>query len=142
MFIAARLLGLLLALAPLAAAMDPALIELIMPDAQVVVGIDFSRLRSSPMGDVLRTGMQTGMRQAGGGDLQKMLDQIGLDPLRDIQEILIASTGTGKNPPTLVAIRGSARLRALIESSLARSKKPSNALTTIGDVILTGDAAQ
>ena len=141
--ISVRVVGVLLALAPLAAATDPALLELIMPDARIVVGMDFTRLRTSPMGEALRTGIQTGMRQAdGAGDLQKLLGQLPFDPLQDIQEILFASTGAGKNPPALVIVRGNARLRALIESPGIHTKTGANALVMVGDLLVTGDAAQ
>ena len=44
-----RLLAGLLFLTPLAGAADPALLDFIMPDARVVVGIDVAHIRSSPL---------------------------------------------------------------------------------------------
>jgi hypothetical protein len=36
-------------LAPLAGAADPALLEFLMPDARLVVGIDIAHMRESPL---------------------------------------------------------------------------------------------
>jgi len=138
-----RRIGLLLALAPLAGATDPALVEMVMPDAHVVFGMSFARIRSSPMGELFRTGMQTGMRQAtGGAELQNLFMQIGFNPFEDIRELLVASTGAGKNPPTIVAMRGSPRLRQLMESQGMKSKTGADGVVMFGDLLVTGDAAQ
>jgi hypothetical protein len=138
-----RRIGLLLALAPLGGAADRGLLELIMPDAHVAFGLSLARLRSSPMGDVLRAGMQNGMRRASGGaELQNLFGQIGFNPFEDIQELIVATNGTGKNPPTLVVMRGSDRLRQLIEMKNSQSKRGSTAFAAFGDVLVTGDAAE
>lgn len=137
------MLVLVLAMASATAATDPRLLEVAMPDAKVVFGMNFSRLRTSPMGDIFRTAMQAGMQQAqGGAELQNIFAQIGFNPFEDILELLVATTGTGKNPPTIVAMRGSPRLRALIESEGMRSKTGSSGLAVFGDVFIMGDEAQ
>jgi hypothetical protein len=116
--IARKLLTGLLLVAPFAGAADPALLDLIMPDARVVVGIDVARIRASPLSASFSDGMQNA-----NPELQKLLDAAGFNPMRDLQEILFASPAAGQNPPALLVARGNfdaARLRSFAE--LAGSK--------------------
>src|SRR6478752_10353015 len=86
-----------------------------MPDARVVVGIDLAHIRSSPLSATFTKGVQ-----GANPELQKLMETAGFDPLRDLQEILFASPGIGKNPPALLVARGSfdvAKLRAFAESA-------------------------
>ena len=139
----ARGIGLLLVTAGWACAADPGLVELIMPDAHLVIGMDFARIRTSAVGEMFRTGLQAGMQQAGAGaELQGVFAQLGFNPFDEIQELVVATTGAGKNPPTLVAMRGSARLRQLMESQVMRSRPGAPGLTSIGDILVGGDEAQ
>src|SRR5437763_16952581 len=91
-----KLLAGLLLLTPLARAADPALLDFIMPDARVVVGIDIAHIRSSPLNASFSNGVQNA-----NPEIQKLMDAAGFDPMRDLQEILFASPGIGKNPPAL-----------------------------------------
>ena len=143
MSLVAKLIGAVVALAPMAGATDPRLLELVMPDAHIVFGFDLTRVRTSPMGEMFRAGMQTGMQQATGGkELQALFGQMGFNPFEDIQELIVATTGAGKNPPTLVAMRGSGRLRSLMESQGMKSKTGADSTAVFGDVLVAGDAAQ
>src|SRR5690242_12029601 len=102
-------------LAPLAAAADPALLDFIMPDARLVVGVDIAHMRSSPLNASFSSGVQSA-----NPELQKLMDAAGFDPMRDLQELVFASPGIGKNPPALLVARGSfdtAKLRAFAESA-------------------------
>ena len=122
-----------------------------MPEAGVVFGMDFSRVRSSPTGQLLRQGMQAGMKSGGGADLQKLLATTGFDPFQDIQEILVATTGTGKNPPTLFVARlASNGLQALMQSRSgppatswhgARIMPGKSPTAFVDDLFLAGDLA-
>ena len=145
-----RLIPALLAVVSIVPAADPALLDLIMPDARVVFGMDFSRLQSSPMAEGIRRGMQAGMQAGGGAQFQKLLGGIGFDPFRDIHEILVATTGTGKNPPALFIVRGAPNVQKLLQSGGgpatewhgARILAGKNPFALLDDLILGGDLTQ
>jgi hypothetical protein len=145
-----RLFPALLAVASVAPAADPALLDLIMPDTRVVFGMDFSRLQSSPIAEGLRRGLQAGMQAGGGVQFQKLLGGIGFDPFRDIHEILVATTGTGKNPPALFILQAAPNVHALLQSASgpatawhgARILSGKNPVALLDDLILAGDLTQ
>ncbi len=99
---AATFLAVLLTLAPLANAADSALIDLVMPDAKVVFGANVSRILASPLGKSFTTGKES---QAGAA-LAGFTAATGFNLARDLEEILVATTGGPKNAPTLVVLRG------------------------------------
>src|SRR5689334_7921798 len=110
-----KLLTGLALLAPLAGAADPALLDFIMPDARLVIGIDVAHMRESPLHASFNNGIQNA-----NPELRKLMDAAGFDPLRDLQEVLFASPGIGKNPPALLVARGNfdtTKLRAFALSS-------------------------
>jgi hypothetical protein len=92
----------------LASAADPAMLELIMPDARVVMEINLDRIASSPIGQAMSPQVK--------GELSALLptgqDQPGLGGLewsRYAQEVVFAGgapTGQGKPAPALVIVRG------------------------------------
>jgi hypothetical protein len=145
------LTGVLL-LTPLAGAADPALLDFIMPDARVVVGMDIAHMRSSPLNTSV-----TNSVQSANPELKKLMEAAGFDPMRDLQEILFASPGIGKNPPALLVARGSfdvAKLRAFAESAgskitdfggvpiLSDPEKDSGAFALLDNIILAGNPEQ
>lgn len=80
---------------------DATLVDLLPSDTQVVLGIHVRALVDSELGRNLTTELKG---QA--ADWQKLIAASGFDPLHDLDEVLIASTGAGKNAPTLVVARG------------------------------------
>lgn len=85
---------------------DPALLNLVMPEARVVAGIDVERARDSFLGRKIIAEMDP----AKSADFGKFLTATGFDPRRDLREILFAASDakvTGKNSPGLVLLRGS-----------------------------------
>src|SRR5580698_10355393 len=92
----------------LASAADPAMLELIMPDARVVMEINLDRIASSPIGQAMSPQVK--------GELSALLptgqDQPGLGGIewsRYAQEVVFAGgapTGQGKPAPALVIVRG------------------------------------
>lgn len=91
----------LLALAPLASAADSALLDLVMPDAKVVFGANVSRILASPLGKNF-----TGKEPRVGAALAGFAAATGFNLTRDLEEILVATTGQPKDAPTLVVLRG------------------------------------
>lgn len=83
------------------AAADTALLNLIMPDARTVAGIDVERAKSSALGQFMLSQMQHENQ-----DLDKFSLMSGFDPRRDLREIVVASTAgpdTGRDHGLVVA---------------------------------------
>ncbi|MBM3796664.1 MAG: hypothetical protein FJW31_22000 [Acidobacteria bacterium] len=108
-----------LSAATLFGAADASMVDLIMPDAKILIGVDFERARNSPFG-------QFALRQLPGGDeagLDKLADLTGFDPRRDLHELLIATSDavvrSGKSAdPTqnaVVVLRGAFNPAKLLE---------------------------
>ena len=83
------------------AAVDAGLLDLVMPDAKVVSGIHVDHTKATPFGRYVLSRMQSDDQ-----GLQKFMDQTGFDPRRDLNEILVASTGTEGNSQTLIVGQG------------------------------------
>jgi hypothetical protein len=97
----------LIAAAGMAPAADPALLNLLMPEAKLVIGINVEQAKSTPFGQSVLARLQK--EDAG---FARFVVATGFDPRRDLREIVIGSTG---NRPEggLVVARGffnSARL--------------------------------
>jgi hypothetical protein len=90
----------------LAAAADPAMLDLIMPDARFVVDINVARLVSSPIGQAMSAQMKNEV-QSLHPDWQQTMMGLSIDWTRFAQEVVIAGTGgAGKDAPALVIVRG------------------------------------
>jgi len=87
--------------APLLRAADSTLLDLMMPGTKVVIGVRLGALVNSPLAKSIADQVQSGNTQ-----WHQLIGAVGFDPLHDVDEVLIASTGQGKNPPTLIMARG------------------------------------
>ena len=85
-----------------ACAADSSLLNLVMPDARVLVGVNVERILSSQIGKEISSQIQGRVPE-----LQQILQKTGFDPTKDLQELLIAATGKGQNGPALFLVRGS-----------------------------------
>src|SRR5258708_17115707 len=81
-----KLLLVIIMAASLSPAADQSLLNMVMPEAKVLVGVDVDHARDSVFGRMVLS--QIGQEDAA---LAKMTDATGFDPRRDIHEILIAS---------------------------------------------------
>jgi hypothetical protein len=74
-------------------AADPRLVNMVMPEAKVIAGINVDSARNSPFGSFL-------IRQTAGnaGDLQKFVEITGFNPQTDLNEILMATLGSEEKP--------------------------------------------
>jgi hypothetical protein len=89
--------------AALAAAADPALLKLVMPEARVISGFNVSQVMASPLGQFLLSQLPPDA-----ADFQKFVTMTGFDPRRDLQEVLIAASASPRPERTgLVLVRGS-----------------------------------
>jgi hypothetical protein len=94
------LLALLIAIVPALAA-DPDLSAFLPANPAMVMG---GRLRALFDSDLFKGGAAQSLSLD--PQWKQMAASLGFDPLRDLDEIMIATSGTGQNPPTLLAARG------------------------------------
>jgi hypothetical protein len=121
----------LLAATAAPAAIDPALLDLVMPDAQVLAGMQVQQSLASPFGQYFLTQIPSN------DGASKFAAATGLDLRRDIREILVASVGgtfgAGNANPGLVLVRGTfepARFAAVATLS-GSSVTPENGVLVI-----------
>jgi len=98
------LAAMLMAATAAPAAVDPALLDLVMPDAQVLAGMQVQQSLASPFGQYFLTQIPSN------DGASKFATATGLDLRRDIREILVASVGgtigAGQANPGLILVRG------------------------------------
>ena len=70
-------------------ATDPTLLNLVMPDAKVLAGVNVDHAKGTLFGQYVLTQIQSSHP-----DLQKLTAATGFDPTRDVSETLFASNGT------------------------------------------------
>lgn len=112
----ARVLCLLLVLAVVAPAADSTLLNLAMPEARVVAGINLANARNSPFGQYVLGRLSASEPQ----DFRNFVGATGFDPRRDLNDILFASPGGSGNAHKLVLARGAfdrGRLIALAKTT-------------------------
>jgi hypothetical protein len=112
------LLGIVFA-AGLAAAADPALLNLVMKDPRMVAGLDAGRAKNSPFG----ARILAEMKEEDPG-FQKFVSATGFDPRRDLREVVLASDGEGAGSRTLLVVKGvfdEGRIAAWLRSEGAKS---------------------
>ena len=123
MTLCCKLLALAAGLPGLAAAADPEMMNLVMPDASVVMEINIAKIVASPVGQAMADAIHQGIAKQSKDELAKakpeFKDQIALltniDWSRDVRDVLIAG-GYTKSSPMLMIVRSSldpARIRAL-----------------------------
>jgi hypothetical protein len=98
----ATLAGVLAGMLPAKAA-DPQLLNLMMPDAKVLAGVNVEQAKISPFGQYVLSQVKS---QTSSG-LQQLTALTGFDPTRDVHELLAATNGGSNNHAGLVAARGS-----------------------------------
>jgi hypothetical protein len=82
---------------------DTALLNLIMPEARMVAGMDVERARDSYLGRKLLEQMD----MTKDAEFAKFVAMTGFDPRRDLREVMIAAPDADtKNAPALILVRG------------------------------------
>ena len=69
-----------------AKAADPQLLNLVMPDAKVLAGVNVDQAKTSPFGQYVLSQMQSQNQE-----MQKLEALTGFDPTRDVHELLVAT---------------------------------------------------
>ncbi|MBV8846169.1 MAG: hypothetical protein JO307_25460 [Bryobacterales bacterium] len=83
-----KLFSFIIAAAPLFAGVNSGLLNLVMPDAQAITGVQADAVRSSPFGQYVISQIQLDP------GLNQIIGSTGFDPRRDLHEIVAASPGT------------------------------------------------
>ena len=103
-----------------ATAADPQLLNLVMPDAKVVAGVNVDQAKASPFGQYVLSQMQLHDTH-----LTELTTATGFDPTRDVHELLVATNGGAGQQTGLVLARGNfdaTRINALAVSKGAVSE--------------------
>jgi hypothetical protein len=108
-------LTLFLALPLGAFAADPALLQMLMPDSQVVAGLQVTQAKNSQFGNYVLAHLSVNSTQ-----LQEFTSATGFDPTQDVSEIVIAAITATPNNSWLVLADGTfnvAKITATVESN-------------------------
>ncbi|HTM51104.1 MAG TPA: hypothetical protein VL285_20555 [Bryobacteraceae bacterium] len=105
-------------LAGVASAADSQLLKLVMPDARVVSGIDFDRVRTTPFGLFMLSQLPEG--DAG---FREFISVTGFDPRLDIHEIVMASPADVTRKSGLLLVRGNFDSQRLLSLFRADGKQ-------------------
>lgn len=124
--------ALLLALAagPVARAAEPD--KLLPADSDTVISINVKQIMDS---DIVKKYAVEQMKQAlQGADIKKFMDDLGLDPLKDIEKVVIGGSWTDQNDiKGLVIIRGTFDPDKLYRAAEAQTKKDADHFSMIKD---------
>lgn len=121
----------LMAAALPAKAADPQLLNLVMPDAKVLAGVNVDQAKTSPFGQYVLGLMQSSQNQ----ELQQLAAKTGFDPTRDVHEVLVATTGEPKSHTGLLVARGTFDTAKITTAATQNGAKT----TTYGGVTLLTD---
>jgi len=124
-----------------ARAADPQLMNLMMPDAKVIAGVNVDQAKVTPFGQWVLGQMQTQ-----DSHLKELTALTGFDPTRDVHELLVA-TSSGPTPGQqsgLAAIRGNfdaGKIAALVATQSEATTETYNGVTIYEDARQTGGFA-
>jgi len=102
-----------------AMAADQGLMDLVMPEAKVLSGVQVDQSEASPFGQYVLSSMQTDH------GFLKFITATGFDPRRDLRELLAAGTGDASHS-TLILARGAFQPAAIITAATATGAPVSN----------------
>ena len=148
MKLAQSLLVLLLAVRAVPAA-DAALTDFFPAGTKIVLGINVRKVAESPLAQAGLTQAKAQVQsQAAAADWLKLASLAGFDPLRDIDEVLVATDSEGQNPPSLIVAKGRFDVARLAEGAkryrdvpILGGDKPTDGVVALlnGSTALAGD---
>lgn len=107
----------LLLCASAAFAADPQLLNMVMPDAKILAGVNGTNTRISPFGQYVIAKVA-----ALNIEPQKLIAATGFDPLQDLTEVLAASNADASNPSNLLLVEGNFNVEKIVAVITARGK--------------------
>jgi hypothetical protein len=113
---------------------DSQLLNLVMPDAQVMAGMNITNSEVTPLGTFILS------KVSGSADLQQLIAQTGFDPRKDLTEVLAASNGNTATPSSLVLAKGTFDVPTIVAAIKAKSTTQQIS-TYDGATLITGTAA-
>jgi hypothetical protein len=118
-----RRLALILILPLCAFPADPRLLQMVMPDAQVVAGLAVAQAKTTPFGQYVLSHLSVNDTQ-----LEQFISQTGFDPRQDVSEIVIASNWQSNTPESrwLVLAHGTFKV-----SGISASLKDNGAVASV-----------
>ena len=93
-------------------AVDQNLLNLVMPDAKVVAGVNVLSAESSPFGQYVLS------QFAGNANFAVAIAQLGFDPTKDLNEVLTASNGVKGSPSGLAMATGTFNVSAITTAAV------------------------
>jgi hypothetical protein len=114
-------------------AADSQLLNLAMPDAQVMAGLNVTTAKTSTFGQFLLTQLAS----RGGDQFEKLSALTGFDPRRDLTEVLAASVGTPGQKSGLLLAKGSFNVSQLTDA-IRQNGKNVTVETYNGATLVTG----
>jgi hypothetical protein len=130
-----KLVPILLISASIAGAVDPVLLDQVMPDAKVFAGVNLAGISTSPLGQLVLTQIESGSQQ-----IKALKQTTGFDVLQNVREILIASTGEAKDSRSLVFARGTFPNIATAASPAGAPIRPYNGSPLLSMKLSTADS--
>jgi hypothetical protein len=111
-----RSLAVFLALPLGAFAADPSLLQLVIPDAQVVAGLQVDQAKSSLFGQYVLSHLSVNDTK-----LEQFTSETGFDPRHDVSEIVVASNWKQNTPDNhwIVAAHGAFNIEKITKTALA-----------------------
>ena len=82
-------------------AADPTLLNLVMPDAKVLAGVNVEQAKGTQFGQYILNELQSH-----DAEMQKLITLTGFDPRRDVRELLVASDGAPGSKSGLALAKG------------------------------------
>jgi len=113
-------------------AVDSQLLNLVMPDAQVMAGVNVTNSEITPLGTFLLA--QISANSGSDQGLQQLIAKTGFDPRKDVTEVLAASNGNAAAPSAVALSKGTfdvAKIVAAIGSGKAQTVSTYNGATLI-----------
>jgi hypothetical protein len=108
---------LLTAFSGVLSAADPQLLNLVMPDAKVIAGVNVEQAKSTQFGQYVLNQIQTN-----DGEMQKLITLTGFDPRRDVREVLVASDGVPQTKVGLALARGNFDVAKIMAAATTEGK--------------------
>src|SRR5437764_1966864 len=96
---------------------DPILLNLVMPDAKVIAGVNVEQAKGTQFGQYVLNQIQTNDT-----DMQKLITLTGFDPRRDVREVLVASDGAPQTKVGLALARGNFDVAKIMAAATTQGK--------------------
>jgi hypothetical protein len=121
---------LLAAFSGVLSAADPQLLNLLMPDAKVIAGVNVEQAKGTQFGQYVLNQVQTQ-----DAEMQKLVTLTGFDPRRDVREVLVASDGNMQSKIGLGLARGTFDVPKITAAAVAQgaATETYNGITIIED---------